>query len=204
MAAPVISPIDPARIPQRDGTQNQGQYSDNMDYFAGKLPTTVTDINTSTAWIDARASDASASATQAAANANTSSSNVAASQLAQSNSEAAAAASQQAAGLTPNPSFGMVIATNASNDVKTSTYTAVIGKVQDLNTSGGVFGITTPSSPTIGQWIGFRDINQKSFGDLFPWLIYGSDRIIGLQEDCFLDANTLIFTWRGSAKGWCL
>lgn len=155
--------------------------------------------------------DAAASATASAGSATNSANSAAASEASANDSAAdrllaqqAAAAAEQAAGLTPDPDFGMVITTTSNATVKTSAFTAVVGIMQDVDTSGGTFGITTPVSPEIGQWFGIRDYNQQAFYGQFPWLIYGSDKIIGLSENCTIDVNTMIFTYRGATKGWCI
>lgn len=173
-------------------------FDDDADQFAIDLagPWTTeanalqTDVNAKQVTASAAQVTASAAAVSATASENA--------------AAAAAAAAQAAAGLTPDPDFGMVIATTANTAVKTSAYTAEVGVLQDVNTTGGGFAITPPSSPTVGQWFGVRDYNQNRFNTGYPWVDYTSDKIIGLSEDCFINVNTVIFEWRGAAKGWCV
>jgi len=172
-------------------------FSDDADTWVAALATFTTEANALQTDVNAKQVTASAAAVSASA------SEVAA-ELAEVNAEAAAAAAQVAAGLTPDPDFGMIIATTANTTVKTSAYTAEVGVLQDVNTTGGGFAITPPASPTVGQWFGVRDYNQNRFNAGYPWIDYSSDKIIGLSEDCFINVNTVIFTWRGATKGWCL
>lgn len=67
---PAVSVPDVDRIPQRDGSQEQGEYSDNMDYWAGQLPVSLTDFSEALDWAkdtadftEEKANDAAASAT---------------------------------------------------------------------------------------------------------------------------------------------
>lgn len=172
-------------------------FADDADTWVAALATFTTEANALQTDVNAKQVTTSAAAVSATA------SEVAA-ELAEVNAEAAAAAAQAAAGLTPDPDFGMVFATTANTAVKTSAYTAEVGVLQDVNTSGGAFAITPPASPTVGQWFGVRDYNQSRFSGLYPWIDYTSDKIIGLSEDCYINVNTVIFTWRGAAKGWCV
>lgn len=184
--------------------QEQSVFSPKMDAFLSNFQPLKTEQNALAEWmqdaadaveIDANAADASAAA---AASSET------AAELAETNAEAAASAAQAAAGLTPDPDFGMVIATTANPAVKTSSYTAEVGVIQDVNTSGGAFAITPPASPSVGQWFGVRDYNQAAFTGIYPWILYTTDKIIGKSENCFINVNTVIFEWRGATKGWCV
>lgn len=179
-------------------------FADDADTWVAALATFTTEANALQTDVNAKQVASAASATASAASATTASTSVTAAQLAETNAEAAAAAAQAAAGLTPDPDFGMVIATTANTAVKTSAYTAEVGVMQDVNTSGGAFAITPPASPTVGQWFGVRDYNQNRFSGAYPWVDYTSDKIIGLSEDCYINVNTVIFEWRGAAKGWCV
>ena len=188
--------------PSRSGSP--ATFSDDADTWVGALATFTTEANALQTDVNSKQVAAAASATASAASATAASTSVTAAQLAETNAEAAAAAAQAAAGLTPDPDFGMVIATTANTAVKTSAYTAEVGVMQDVNTSGGAFAITPPASPTVGQWFGVRDYNQNRFSGTYPWVDYTSDKIIGLSEDCYIDVNTVIFEWRGATKGWCV
>lgn len=179
-------------------------FADDADTWVAALATFTTEANALQTDVNAKQVLADASADAAAASVTAAGVHVTAAQLAETNAEAAAAAAQAAAGLTPDPDFGMVFATTANTAVKTSAYTAEVGVLQDVNTSGGAFAITPPASPTVGQWFGVRDYNQSRFSGLYPWIDYTSDKIIGLSEDCYINVNTVIFTWRGAAKGWCV
>jgi len=179
-------------------------FSDDADTWVAALATFTTEANALQTDVNAKQVLAAASAVAADLSADDAANSVIAAELAETNAEAAAAAAQAAAGLRPDPDFGMVIATTANTTVKTSAYTAEVGVLQDVNTTGGAFAITAPASPTVGQWFGVRDYNQGRFRTGFPWVDYSSDKIIGLAEDCFINVNTVIFTWRGATKGWCL
>jgi len=52
---PSVSIPDEDRIPQRDASQEQGVYSDNMDYWAGQLPVSLTDFIALGGWIEGAA-----------------------------------------------------------------------------------------------------------------------------------------------------
>jgi len=179
-------------------------FSDDADTWVAALATFTTEANALQTDVNAKQVLAAASAVAADLSADDAANSVIAAELAETNAEAAAAAAQAAAGLTPDPDFGMVIATTANTAVKTSAYTAEVGVLQDVNTTGGGFAITPPASPTVGQWFGVRDYNQNRFNTGYPWVDYTSDKIIGLSEDCFINVNTVIFTWRGATKGWCV
>jgi len=179
-------------------------FSDDADTWVAALATFTTEANALQTDVNAKQVLAAASAVAADLSADDAANSVIAAELAETNAEAAAAAAQAAAGLSPDADFGMVIATTANTTVKTSAYTAEVGVLQDVNTTGGGFAITPPASPTVGQWFGVRDYNQDQFNTGYPWIDYISDKIIGLSEDCFIDVNTIIFEWRGATKGWCV
>jgi len=179
-------------------------FSDDADTWVAALATFTTEANALQTDVNAKQVLAAASAVAADLSADDAANSVIAAELAETNAEAAAAAAQAAAGLSPDADFGMVIATTANTTVKTSAYTAEVGVLQDVNTTGGGFAITPPASPTVGQWFGVRDYNQNRFNTGYPWVDYTSDKIIGLSEDCFINVNTVIFTWRGATKGWCV
>jgi hypothetical protein len=175
-----------------------------MDTFLSNFQPLKTEQNDLADWMEDAANAVETDANAADASAVAAALSETAAELAETNAEAAAAAAQAAAGLTPDPDFGMVLATTADTDVKTSAYTAEVGVMQDVNTSGGAFAITPPASPTVGQWFGVRDYNQQGFRAGYPWIDYTSDKIIGLSEDCYVNLNTVIFEWRGATKGWCV
>lgn len=82
MVAPVVPTLDPGQIPQRDGSQAQGVYSDNMDYFTGELPDVITGMNDLGDWMNTTADEVEAdraAAATSATNAATSETNAAAS-----------------------------------------------------------------------------------------------------------------------------
>lgn len=184
--------------------QDQAVFSPKMDNFLASFQPFKLDLNGLAEWVEDTANGVETDANAAQSSATAAADSELAAETAETNAEAAAAAAQAAAGLTPDPDFGMVIATTANTSVKTSAYTADVGVLQDVDTSGGAFAITLPASPTVGQWFGVRDYNQRRFSGLYPWLDYTSDKIIGLSEDCYINVNTVIFTWRGAAKGWCV
>lgn len=198
-ASPPTVPDTPNRLEGQD-TFNTKAFAWN-DWFAPYTEWLEDELvpytDTALIWVDSQASAAASSATAAATSATAASGHA-------NRAEDAAAAAEQAAGLTPDPDFGMVVTTTSNPDVKIATFTATVGRMQDVDTSAGTFGITTPASPAVGQWFGIRDYNQQAFYGKFPWLIYGSDKIIGLSENCTIDVNTMIFTYRGAAKGWCI
>lgn len=184
--------------------QEQAVFSPKMDTFLSNFQPLKTEQNTLAEWMEDAANAVEVDANAADASAAAAALSETAAELAETNAEAAAAAAQAAAGLTPDPDFGMVIATTANTAVKTSAYTAEVGVMQDVNTSGGAFAITPPASPTVGQWFGVRDYNQNRFGGSYPWIDYTGDKIIGLSEDCYINVNKVIFEWRGATKGWCV
>jgi hypothetical protein len=186
-------------------TDSPETFDDDADQFAGDLagPWTA-EANALQTDVNAKQVLAAASSVAAGFSADDAAASATAAELAETNAEAAAAAAQAAAGLTPDADFGMVLATTANTAVKTSAYTAEVGVMQDVDTSGGYFVVTTPASPTVGQWFGIRDYNQNRFRDDFVIVEYSGDKIIGLAEDCFIDVNSVIFEWRGAARGWCV
>lgn len=197
-SAPTFTGTPPNRGQSEDDFNvNQQNFVDYQVTWASIVDTVTSWINTVAALVEGWAVDAEAATVLTAAD-------VVATNAAKVDAQAAAAAAQAAAGLTPDPDFGMVLATTANTAVKTSAYTAIVGVMQDVDTSGGAFAITPPASPTVGQWFGVRDYNQGSFAGNFPWILYGTNKIIGRSENCYIDLNTVIFTWRGATKGWCL
>jgi hypothetical protein len=191
--------------------QEQSVFSPKMDAFLAAFDPLQTEQNALAEWMEDTANstegwanDADASATAAAGSASDAAAQVVLATAEKVAAQAAAAAAQAAAGLTPDADFGMVVATTANTAVKTSAYTAEVGVLQDVNTTGGGFAITPPASPTVGQWFGVRDYNQSRFIAGRPWIDYTSDKIIGLSEDCYINVNTVIFEWRGATKGWCV
>lgn len=203
---PVTSPpvIDPLTGTPPNRGQTEEEFNINQQNFVDYQVGFVPDVNTLATWFNYAATYAETKANAAGAATALTAADVITTQAAKVDAQAAAAAAQQAAGLTPDPNFGMVIATTSTTDVKTAAYLAVAGKLQDVDTSAGAFAITTPVSPSYGQWFGVRDYNQNAFSGVYPWLDYVSDKIIGLAEDHFVDVNTAIYEWRGPTKGWCL
>lgn len=197
---PTIDALPVAPIRNTDGptfNSKAAPFVAALDPFGDDVDAVGTWMQSAANFVEEQAGFASAAAVSSAADVVSTHADVVA-------ADAAAAAAQAAAGLTPDANFGMVLATTASTIIKTSAYTAAVGKMQDVDTSGGAFAITPPASPTVGQWFGVRDYNQSSFGGKFPWVVYGTDKIIGKAENCYIDVNTVIFTWRGATKGWCL
>jgi len=147
----IVPPTPPDfPLPTDDPVDFDDKAYPTLDY----IPLAAENVYQNTLLAEAGASSAENSATAAAA------SEIAA-ELAETNAEAAAAAAQAAAGLTPDPDFGMVIATTASTVVKTSAYTAEVGVLQDVDTSGGAFAITlllNPLAPkSLFAWLGWLD-----------------------------------------------
>ena len=204
---PVTSPplisTDVSDPPNR-GAQEQQFFSPKMDNFLASFEPFKNEQNALASWSNTIANGVETNANVVISGVAAAAASEAAAELAETNAEAAAAVAQQAAGLTPDADFGMVLATTANTAVKTASYTAQVGVMQDVDTSGGVFAITTPASPTVGQWFGIRDYNQNSFSGAHPWLDYAADKIIKLAEDCYIDVNTVIFEYRGAAVGWCV
>jgi len=103
-------------------------FSDDADTWVAALATFTTEANA--LQTDVNAKQVTATAAQVTASA------AAVSATASENAaEAAAALAQAAAGLTPDPDFGMVIATTANTTVKTSAYTAEVGVMQDVTSA---------------------------------------------------------------------
>jgi hypothetical protein len=69
---PSVSIPDPDRIPQRDGSQDQGAYSDNMDYWAGQLPVSLDDFVDAMEWTEIAANQTEVFANNAQTSANAS------------------------------------------------------------------------------------------------------------------------------------
>lgn len=198
---PVVAPL--TGTPPNRG-QSEEDFNTNQQNFVDYQVDFVPDVNDLADWFEDTANFTETQANAAESSATAAATSEFNADASADRAEAAQAAAEAAAGLTPDPNFGMVIVTTAATDVKTSTYTAVLGKMQDVDTSGGAFAITPPASPSVGQWFGVRDYNQSAFNGIFPWIDYTSDKIIGLAEDCYIDVNTIIFEWRGATKGWCV
>lgn len=197
LVAPLVGAPPNRGQSEEDFNTNQQNF---VDYQVGFVP----DVNDLANWMNDTADFTETQANAGAGSATAAATSAASAADDATRSEEAKVAAEAAAGLTPDPSFGMVIITNALNDVKTTTYTAVRGRIQDVDTSAGAFGITPPATPSNGWWFGVRDINQSAFRGKFPWITYSTDKILGKSENCYIDVNTVIFTWRGAAKGWCV
>jgi hypothetical protein len=88
---------------------------------------------------------------------------------------------------------------------KTANYTAVNGDGILANTSGGVFTVTLPASPSLGDTIAFTDSNG-TFGTNNLTIARNGSLLQGLAEDLIVDIKDVSFQliYTGSATGWKL
>ena len=116
--------------------------------------------------------------------------------------QAAAAAAEQAAGLTPDPDFGMVISTQSILNLKTSTFTAVVGETYRIDTSAGAFDFYPPAGMTQGQVFHIID-HAGTFNVNSPRLVAGSYKIMGETIDLILTQKNQrrTFEYAGVTKG---
>ncbi len=116
--------------------------------------------------------------------------------------QAAAAAAEQAAGLTPDPDFGMVISTQAILNLKTATFTAVVGETYRIDTSAGGFDFYPPAGMTQGQVFHIID-HAGTFNINSPRLVAGSYKIMGETIDLILTQKNQrrTFEYAGATKG---
>jgi len=89
--------------------------------------------------------------------------------------------------------------------VKTTTFTAVAGEGYFVNTNGGAFTMTLPSSPTIGDEVSFIDY-AGTFDTNNLTIGRNSENIQGSAADLTVSteraANTLVYT--DGTQGWLL
>jgi len=89
--------------------------------------------------------------------------------------------------------------------VKTTTFTAVAGEGYFVNTTGGAFTMTLPSSPTIGDEVSFVDY-AGTFDTNNLTIGRNSENIQGSAADLTVSveraANTLVYT--DGTQGWLL
>ena len=116
--------------------------------------------------------------------------------------QAAAAAAEQAAGLTPDPDFGMVISTQSILNLKTATFTAVVGETYRIDTSAGGFDFYPPAGMTQGQVFHIID-HAGTFNVNSPRLVAGSYKIMGETIDLILTQKNQrrTFEYAGATKG---
>ncbi len=85
---------------------------------------------------------------------------------------------------------------------KTANFTAVAGRHYQINTIGGAFTMTLPSSPEEGDQVGFTDYGGQ-FGTNNLTIGRAGEQILAVADDLPCDisyfAGTLIFT---SGRGW--
>jgi len=87
--------------------------------------------------------------------------------------------------------------------VRTSAFTAEAGNSYMIDTSSATFNITLPSSPTVGDKVGFMDVESKF--DVNPaTLLRNSSKLFNATADGTIDikgyAGTLVYT--GTTYGW--
>lgn len=195
-------PIDTDVSDPPNRGQAQAVFSPKMDAMLGSLQPLVNEQNALGAWMEATAnstedwaSEADASATASAASALLSTNERVAAQ-------AAAAAAEQAAGLTPDPDFGMVISTQSILNLKTSTFTAVVGETYRIDTSAGAFDFYPPAGMTQGQVFHIID-HSGTFNVNSPRLVAGSYKIMGETIDLILTQKNQrrTFEYAGATKG---
>ena len=87
--------------------------------------------------------------------------------------------------------------------VRTSAFTAVAGNTYMINTSSASFNITLPSSPAVGDQIGFMDVNS-TFDVNSATLLRNGVKLFNATADGAIDikgyAGTLVYT--GTTYGW--
>ena len=87
--------------------------------------------------------------------------------------------------------------------VRTSAFTAVAGNTYMINTSSASFNITLPSSPAVGNQIGFMDVNS-TFDVNSATLLRNGVKLFNATADGAIDikgyAGTLVYT--GTTYGW--
>ena len=87
--------------------------------------------------------------------------------------------------------------------VRTSAFTAVAGNTYMINTSSASFNITLPSSPVVGNQIGFMDVNS-TFDVNSATLLRNGVKLFNATADGAIDikgyAGTLVYT--GTTYGW--
>ena len=87
--------------------------------------------------------------------------------------------------------------------VRTSAFTAVAGNTYMINTSSASFNITLPGSPTVGNQIGFMDVNS-TFDVNSATLLRNGVKLFNATADGAIDikgyAGTLVYT--GTTYGW--
>jgi hypothetical protein len=87
--------------------------------------------------------------------------------------------------------------------VRTSAFTAAAGNTYMINTSSASFNITLPSSPVVGNQIGFMDVNS-TFDVNSATLLRNGVKLFNATADGAIDikgyAGTLVYT--GTTYGW--
>lgn len=202
MPAP-IPPDDPIAVPDTpDRTEGQDTFNTKAfafnDWFApfqAWLVTVLAYIVDAIAWVEDRASAAAASALAAL----NSATGAAASATSSANAAAAAAA---AAGLPATPEFGQVFRSEGIENLKDANFTAEVGRVYDIDTSGGAFTVTVPASLAVGDWVGLRDISG-TWGVNNLTVNMNGHKIFGVAENESLDINhsTVFLEYRSVSEG---
>jgi hypothetical protein len=86
--------------------------------------------------------------------------------------------------------------------VKTATFTAEAGRRYLLNTAGGAFTMTLPSSPSVGDLVGFADYSG-TFGTFTLTIGRNSQMIVGASSDLLCDVSNFFGTLQFTAgRGW--
>lgn len=88
---------------------------------------------------------------------------------------------------------------------KTANYTAVSGDGILANTSGGVFTVTLPASPSLGDTVAFSDSNG-TFGTYNLTIARNSSLIQGVAENLVVNVKDVSFQliYNGATTGWKL
>lgn len=195
-------PIDTDVSDPPNRGQAQAVFSPKMDAMLGALQPLVDEQNALGAWMNSTADQTEAWASEAEDSATEAAASEAAAAAERITAQAAAAAAEQAAGLTPDPDFGMVISTQAILNLKTATFTAVVGETYRIDTSAGGFDFYPPAGMTQGQVFHIID-HAGTFDINSPRLVAGSYKIMGETIDLILTQKNQrrTFEYAGATKG---
>lgn len=195
-------PIDTDVSDPPNRGQAQAVFSPKMDAMLAALQPLVDEQNALGAWMNLTADQTEAWASEAEDSATEAAASEAAAAAERITAQAAAAAAEQAAGLTPDPDFGMVISTQAILNLKTATFTAVVGETYRIDTSAGGFDFYPPAGMTQGQVFHIID-HAGTFNINSPRLVAGSYKIMGETIDLILTQKNQrrTFEYAGATKG---
>lgn len=107
--------------------------------------------------------------------------------------------------IAPGSGGGGGISPPGTEDVKTSAFTATIGRLDQVNTTSGAITVSAPSSPSIGDRFGIVDARATSAtNNITVDFTTTSQKLYGTIQNYIINVNGGFaeFIYMGASTGW--